>query len=657
MRLWVLMFACQCGPDEDTGWDLAQGEACLSCHAGIEQAHPGIDPGACVTCHGGDGTSTDQALAHVAPPADYFEIRGSELPAAPEGYIKDMTPDMLDRIDPDYVRFINPGDIRVAGEVCGDCHPEQVAGVRRSVMTTNAGHYMPTLYYAGLQDQQAQYGSIAAEDTGWSGQEGTVPSVTTLTPPDEEAVAAAIASGDDAQLEEVAYKHYLAKQCNHCHAASYGKNNARAMYRSTGCSSCHVLYGTEGVYEGGDQAVPHNAPVYPKLHQLTTAIPAEQCATCHFQGGRIGLLFRGIREGGFSETPEHAEVWAESVYGHTAGYYILDEDTTNDIDETPPDLHYAAGLHCSDCHVGSDVHGDGRIHSTAKGQVDIRCEDCHGTIRQRATPDDDGVFRTASGRALPQLTELNGDVVLTAKVSGSLHTVPQPSVLLSDDGDGSEQMLAAMGEDDSGWSHTDSLKCDACHTSYNQQCIGCHVSLDLRLSQLDYQTGLSTPGLTRGARQTWSLDNIVLCQATDGRAQSCNSSQQVQLTIVDEDGTLLLGEEVDDEGTTLGAFRSNERHSATIGWAPFFQHTASATPRTCTDCHRTDDSEAELARVKGVYGYGTGEHILPNPYGDDVDALQFLDEDGNTTADFAHPSTGPLSEASRQRALSVIVDP
>ena len=90
--------------------------------------------------------------------------------------------------------------------------------------------------------------------------------------------------------------------------------------------------------------MPKNIPVYPKKHEITSDISVEQCATCHYQGGRIGFLFRGIREGGFQETPPNAEVWADSVYTHVPGYYILDEDTTNNIDETPPDLHYAAGI-------------------------------------------------------------------------------------------------------------------------------------------------------------------------------------------------------------------------------------------------------------------------------------------------------------------------
>ena len=72
------------------------------------------------------------------------------------------------------------------------------------------------------------------------------------------------------------------------------------------------------------------------------------------------------------------------------------------IDETPPDVHYEAGMHCADCHVGSDVHGDGRIYGTSKQQVDLRCEDCHGTVRENIVPNADGQFATSKGRPLPQ---------------------------------------------------------------------------------------------------------------------------------------------------------------------------------------------------------------------------------------------------------------
>jgi hypothetical protein len=535
-----------------------------------------------------------------------------------------------------------------------------VGNVKKSVMTTNAGHYMPTRFLGGFQDRDAIYGSYGVIDTDYDpSNPHTVESVEPLRPPSTEELQAALDIGDLDTLEEMAFDHYLSKSCNTCHAAGYPRNDSPHLYRSTGCTACHMVYNKDGVYEGDDEAISNSVPVYPAKHEITTAIPTEQCATCHFQGGRIGLLFRGIREGGFGEVPENAEIWAESAYGHTAGYYILDEDTTNDIDETPPDLHYSAGLECADCHVGSDVHGDGNIYSTEKHQVDIRCEDCHGTSRQRVLPAADGSYYTVSGRKLPQLTTgADGSVILISRMEEKEHDVPQPADILAS-GEASDEMKRAMQPDDNDWSHPDSLTCDTCHNNHQQFCLGCHVNVDLRLQQVDYQTGVSSDGLVRGSRSEFSLDHLLLSQAPDGRAQATNPSQQVQMTLIDFNGDRWLGDLIPtDTGADTkeaGQFRTSSHSTPNIGFSPFFQHTTSRKPRSCDTCHRNDDTQEELSRVKGVYGYGTGEFMLDNPLGEPVDALQFLDADGNSITDWVHEGTGPLRAEVRERALGVIL--
>ena len=665
MKRWVLLALLGCGPDKPSS--IVEGDQCLSCHDGVESIHPngGVAPTDCVICHGGDPESTNITGAHVAIPDDWADIRGDGLPRAPDGFIKDMAPDQLDRLDPAYLRFINPGDIRVAEETCGRCHAghvDYVGAVKNSVMTTNTGHYMPTRMLAGLQDREAIFGSYAAEDPEFDASiPHTVASVEPLRPAGKDEFQAAFADGDIDRLEAMAYDHYLAKSCNTCHAAGYPRNDSPHLYRSTGCTSCHMVYNKNGVYEGDDEAISNAFPVYPARHEITTAIPTEQCATCHFQGGRIGLLFRGIREGGFDEVPENAEVWAESAYGHAAGYYILDEDTTNDVDETPPDLHYAAGMECVDCHVGTDVHGDGRIYSTEKHQVDIRCEDCHGTPRQRVLPAADGGYYTASGRKLPQLTTGgDGSVILITKMDDVEHEVPQPADILAS-GAATAAMHKAMGPNEDDWAHPDSLTCDTCHNSHQQYCLGCHVNVDTRLSQVDYQTGHKTVGLTRGSRGTWALDKLLLSTSPDGRAQATNPSQQVQMSLIDFAGELVLGGLLTDDTTTevqeLGEFRASSMGTPNVGFSPFFQHTSSAKPRSCDTCHRTADTAEELARVRGVYGFGTGEFMLDNPHGDPVDALKFLDEAGNPITDWVHAGTGPLSTEVRERALGVLLNP
>jgi len=121
--LSILLGACNKDNSEDSGWDPAQGDACLSCHDGTENVHPeAIDYGDCTSCHGGDATGLSLEKAHVPVPENWAEVRGSGLPPAPNGYIKDMPPDMLDQLDEAYIRFINPGDLRAAEAACGGCH-------------------------------------------------------------------------------------------------------------------------------------------------------------------------------------------------------------------------------------------------------------------------------------------------------------------------------------------------------------------------------------------------------------------------------------------------------------------------------------------------------------------------------------------------------
>ncbi len=644
-------------------------DGCLKCHEGIEEVHtPFIPAERCSTCHGGDPTKILEDRAHVPIPEDWASIRGDGLPPSPDGFIKDFAPDQLDRIDPDYLRFINPGDVRVLDQTCGICHESHAETMPKSVMATNAGHYWPSLFLAGLQtDRLAHFGSFGAldEDCAPDALPGSVCEVEVLRPPDAEDAMDLFGDGlpDYDDLLEFAWAHYLSKNCNTCHQGGYPRNNSPGLYRSSGCTSCHMVYDELGTYRGGDPTLPRGTPVHAAEHVITSAIPTEQCATCHFQGGRIGLLYRGIREGGFSSDrmPPNVGAINRTLYGHAPGYYIEDEDTTNDVDETPPDLHAEAGMVCADCHVGSDVHGDGRLWSTSKQQVSIACEDCHGTVREAAVPTD-GVFRTArKGNPLNQLSvRADGAVVLTRRMDGVEIVVPQPAEILAA-GDGSQRMHESMAEDESGWSHTDSLTCDTCHTPQNFYCIGCHVSVDMRLDQVDYQTGLPTPGLTRGSRTDYSLDHLLLGTAPDGRVQTVHPSQQVQMMVVgssefgSEDGEMLLGG-VADDGREVGEFRDAHGFAANIGFMPFFQHTTRTAARACDDCHRFDDSPAELARVRGVYGFGTGEFVLPGPDGQEVDGLQFLDADGNDVTSWVHEGTGPLAPDVMDRALGVVLE-
>jgi len=144
------------------------------------------------------------------------------------------------------------------------------------------------------------------------------------------------------------------------------------------------------------------------------------------------------------------------------------------------------------------------------------------------------------------------------------------------------------------------------------------------------------------------------------------ASQQVQMSIYGstdygyDDGELLLGGEVTDEsGNTkiYGDFRHTGGRVANNGFTPFYQHTSSATPRTCEDCHRTADTPEETTRLRGVFGYGTGEFMLTGADGVKVDGLQWFDADRNPITQWVHLQTGPVSAAVEARAMAVIVEP
>ncbi len=661
---YLLGFFLACsGPAEETPFAV---DACASCHNGIEQAHPGFGESQCVICHGGDGAATTKEAAHVAVPTNWAEVRGTALPPSPTGFIKDFAPDQLDKLPVAYLRFINPGDIRAVSETCGTCHADHAANMPNSIMTTNAGHYYPTLMLAGLQaDRVALYGSFAAVDPDCDPEAfpGTVCSVDQIRPEDADLLIDAVGSGDLNVVREVAYNHYLAKNCNTCHQAGYPRNDSPGAYRSSGCTACHMVYDTDGTYKGDDPHIQKGTPTHAARHELTTAITTEQCATCHFQGGRIGLAFRGIREGGFSAalTPVNGEAIQQILYGKAPGYYFTDEDTTNDVDETPPDLHHTAGMVCVDCHTGTDVHGDGRLYSSAKQQIDIACEDCHGTIDAPVSLGVSGFPETRRGRPLTQLSvATDGTVSLTDRMKGELHEVRQVVDVIRDN----PAAKAAMGRDENGFSHAENLTCDTCHSSWQQTCVGCHVTVDFRLQQVDYQTGDATAGLTRGSRKSFSLDDILLGVRSDGRIQTVHASQQLQMLVYGssdfgwEDGEVVLGQTVPQaDGTTkdIGEWRTPDGIAFNNGFTPFFQHTTSKTPYGCAKCHLADTSEGETARIKGVMGYGTGEFMIDGSDGVKVDGMQFLDAAGNEITTWVHAGTGALPLATQQKMLETVV--
>ena len=80
---------------------------------------------------------------------------------------------------PEFVRFVNPGDLRVARYACGECHKEQTENTRHSMMAHGAMLWNAALYNNGSSNQKvAAFGEAYTFD----GQPAQLRSVPMPTP-------------------------------------------------------------------------------------------------------------------------------------------------------------------------------------------------------------------------------------------------------------------------------------------------------------------------------------------------------------------------------------------------------------------------------------------------------------------------------------------
>lgn len=142
---------------------MEKSRGCTSCHAASDRhtmhANPAVILG-CTDCHGGNATvmhpqgsdyhQHDSAAyraamdaAHIIP-ADGKFWRYPSSANPPDSYTH------LNRESPAYIRFINPGDLRVARAACGACHLEIIQASERSLMSTSAMLWGGAAYNNGI---------------------------------------------------------------------------------------------------------------------------------------------------------------------------------------------------------------------------------------------------------------------------------------------------------------------------------------------------------------------------------------------------------------------------------------------------------------------------------------------------------------------------
>ncbi len=138
----------------------AKSTGCLSCHVKTDQASMHNSDGVllgCADCHGGDATATKPAGAESSDAAyqgvldqAHVQPRYPETWRYPSSANPEQTFTLLNHESPEFIRFINPSDYRVAREACGACHLPIIQAAERSLMSTGAMFWGGAAYNNGI---------------------------------------------------------------------------------------------------------------------------------------------------------------------------------------------------------------------------------------------------------------------------------------------------------------------------------------------------------------------------------------------------------------------------------------------------------------------------------------------------------------------------
>ncbi len=534
---------------EDAAEDAAAAAAadangsCGVCHGGLEDMHPFASV-TCVQCHGGDASETVMESAHVKA--------RSRLPG--DERVLGLS------FDPARLRFLDPGNLRVAAESCGPCHERAVYDVRHSLHATTSGHLGDGLYENGVVSDRHPPVSIF--------------NVRDELPDDLARPPGAVrflkqirgySAGGDATRVATHFADLPRKTCMQCHLWSRGRAvRGRAGmdgdYRGEGCSACHVPYADDGLSLSRDRNIDHYEPGHPKEHRMVRFPQTSACTRCHYGDASIGLSFRGLAQPvpGMPQTPDAPGLHRKRLNGV---YYI------DDPAATPGDVHHQRGMHCVDCHTRCDTMGDGFLYERMEDVVEITCESCHGSSSEYAT------LTTRKGSKLPHLERRDGSVFLTSRVTGKEHRVKQArDIVRPGSADFNARAAQAMTGDH------ENLECYACHSGWNPNFFGFHFDRNEAFRQLDLLSGNRTPGRVTTQEKVFStFKNFYLGWNSHGRVAPYMVGFSSMATVHAADGELLLDQALPE--TRNGLSGMTMIHHQT--------HTSTARARRCVECHRT----------------------------------------------------------------------
>ena len=668
-------------------------EGCVisECHAQVEQIHYGGSPLGCVSCHLGDPNAVTKEAGHVT-------VDDSFNPSTPGGrYMERPSMRELDQLPLDVIQFLNPADYRVAMRSCGDsalggasCHALIVENSVLLNRATLAGQLAGGAFVSGSGDKTARWGVVRTDDphVPASLPDGTRPGVDWLPAEPPATVTGSVAR---------AYYVTLEQDCLECHLNQDGPR-VPGRYYSSGCSGCHMITTNEARAETADPTQDRGELGHVQTHRLTNLIPDTQCAHCHISHLSRSLLAQGVRErsepegdeeiGGHNrgvEDPEHHVPWAKENYDKFEGkliqygkpypFYVEDEDGTNDVDETPPDIHTERGMGCIDCHNIREAHGDRQLAERMDREIDVRCETCHGRPGERGSlaAESGLVFNVSetsvggSGNNRPVFSVTpSADVLQYGRFTKAQHPVTQITVRTASASAtfnprtqmgcalhaGTAETRAALKRAVNAVAATSSaavavqfpgliagttfdvsqpefagrLECFACHNQWTVNCYGCHTVRDDRQLYTSRLTGETKPGKVRSFGLSVVADSLAMGFNTRGRISPLVGTS-VFFTHIDASGKKVI----DAAPLTTGEGLTGEGNVHN----PVHHHTVRQEPRDCDGCHPSETGSHDAQALLTAVGLGTGRFVFTDGAGKThwLDRLVWVDYDGDGTFD------------------------
>jgi len=457
-----------------------------------------------------------------------------------------------------------------------------------------------------------------------------------------------------------------------------GNDRFGGDYRNSGCSACHVIYAntrdeSAGMYaKYGNQGISYSADKnvngkkgFPITHQFTRVIPSQQCLVCHYHQGNgsldtyVGAVwwdresdadlvkkYNGEPDYGPGEpqlwdhNPEYKTTQFEDYHSHgwnLMKVYKRDEKghllDANDhiVPESDPqkfqkavhlkDIHFEMGMECVDCHTSQDMHGDGNLYAQMTDEIEIRCQDCHGSYTQRANLTTSGMGKSGGHKLTdantpfggPQfevkddqiiqhsMTHENQQWVVKQVVDALNPASPQynPRAAYA-------KLILKNGSMGSGSSAEDNLahgnskiECFSCHSSWQTTCSGCHLPLDINVKSRDLhydpQFSRAYAPYNQQAIRTdlyfYGIGTYSLCS----KVWPLRPASSTIVSVLDGDRNNVVHEQplVSTPGYANDAMTPHPPHTV-----------RTRETKTCTDCHMSADNNNN-ARVASMLGFGT----------------------------------------------------